>query len=127
MWDHVHHNALRSRLRLKPFLIEMMRLSQPFPRPSSPVSPDPRPRGTGIVTPPAKNGSLMSVPGQQPTNSAPLRDILLANSNLAPRMKLLLTKPHGQLSLKERRIVMDYMSEQRLRRAGIPDIRALNL
>ncbi len=34
VWDHVHHNALRSRLRLKPFLIEVLRQSQPFPRQS---------------------------------------------------------------------------------------------
>ena len=34
VWEHVHHNALRSRLPLKNYLIGLMRQSQPFPRPS---------------------------------------------------------------------------------------------
>ena len=37
VWDLVHHNALQSRLRLKPYLIELMRQSRPFPRPTAHV------------------------------------------------------------------------------------------
>ncbi len=56
VWEHVHHNALRSRLPLKNYLINLMRQSQPFPRPSpdgqSTMTPgDAETQGTLVATP----------------------------------------------------------------------------